>query len=160
MRMLAQMPLDPFSQLRDIHLPPPPPLWPPAPGWWLLSVAAVVALAFAVRLLITAWRRGRGRRAAVRALAALRERHRDGETTDVIAAELSSLLRRAAMIRHPRERVAGLAGRRWLEFLDGEQHRFSEGVGACLATAPYTRVASADVDALLTLCEIWVRRNA
>lgn len=160
MRMLTQVPLDPLSELRDIHLPPPPPLWPPAPGWWLLAAIALVAIVFAVRFLVNAWRRGRGRRAAMRALARLRERHRGGETTTEVAAELSALLRRAAMIRHPRQRVAGLTGRDWLVFLDDEQHRFSEGVGACLATAPYTRSAHADVDALLELCETWLRRNA
>lgn len=159
-RMLAQIPLDPFSELRDIHLPPAPPLWPPAPGWWLLAAIALIAIALAARLLWHAWRRGRGRRAAMRALARLRERHRGGESAAAITVELSALLRRAAMIRHPRERVAGLTGRDWLAFLDDDQYRFSEGVGACLATAPYARSTNADVDALLTLCETWLRRNA
>lgn len=64
------------------------------------------------------------------------------------------------MIRHPRPEVAGLTGRAWLTFLDGENHRFTEGVGACLVTAPYARGEAVDLDALLSLCETWVRRNA
>jgi len=154
------MPMDPLSGLRDIQLPPLPPLWPPAPGWWLLSLAAIAAIGFGVRLALAAWRGARPRRAAVRAMAGLRRRYESGEAADVLTAELATLLRRAAMNRHPRARVAGLTGRDWLEFLDNDTHQFTEGVGACLVTAPYARAQAVDLDALLALCETWVRRNA
>jgi hypothetical protein len=159
-RLLAQMPMDPLSELRDIHLPPLPPLWPPAPGWWLLSLVAIAAVVFGLRFALAAWRGARPRRAAVRAMAGLRRRYESGEAPDVLTAELATLLRRAAMNRHPRAQVAGLTGRDWLEFLDNDTHHFTEGVGACLATAPYARAQAVDLDALLALCETWVRRNA
>ncbi len=160
MRLLTQLPMNPLSELRDIHLPPPPPLWPPAPGWWLVCVVAIASLVFGVRFARAAWRRGRPRRAAVRAIAELRSRHESGEAVDVLTAELAILLRRAAMNRHPRAQVAGLTGHDWLRFLDGDGHRFTDGVGACLATAPYARGSKVDLDALLTLCDTWVRRHA
>lgn len=160
MRSLVQLPMDPLSELRDIHLPPPPPLWPPAPGWWLLALVAIAALVFAVRLALSTWRRGRARRAAVRAMARLRSRYQSGESTDVLTAELATILRRAAMSRHPRAQVAGLTGRDWLEFLDDDRHQFTAGVGACLTTAPYAQGHTVDLDALFALCETWVRRNA
>lgn len=157
---LAQLPMDPLSELRDIHLPPPPELWPPAPGWWLLALAAVAALGYGAWLGVAAWRRRRPRRAALRALATLRRRAAAGESPRVLVAELATLLRRAAMIRHPREAVAGLTGRAWLAFLDGDGHRFIEGPGAALATAPYAPAEPVELDALLALGEAWVRRNA
>jgi hypothetical protein len=160
MRMLAQLPMDPLSGLRDIHLPPPPPVWPPAPGWWLLALLATGAVAVAVRHAFLSWRRGAARRAAVRSLADLRDRFHNGEAPEVLTAELSKLLRRAAMVRHPRARVAGLTGDDWLAFLDDDEHRFSEGVGTCLVSAPYARAANVDLEALLVLCEKWVRRHA
>jgi len=160
MRLLAQLPMNPLSELRDIHLPPPPTLWPPAPGWWVVSVVVAVALVFAVRFVRAAWRRAQPRRAAVRAIAELRRRYESGEAPDILTAELATLLRRAAMNRHPRSQVAGLTGREWLKFLDDDAHRFTEGVGACLATAPYARGSTVDVGMLLALCETWVRRNA
>ena len=160
MRFLAQLPMDPLSGLRDIQLPPPPLSWPPAPGWWALVLVVIVAMVLGLRRGLQAWRRGLPRRAAVRAIAQLRDRFRSGEAPDVLSAELATLLRRAAMNRNRRECVAGLTGRDWLEFLDDDEHHFSEGVGRCLVTAPYARAESVDVEALLSLCEKWVRRNA
>lgn len=158
--MRVQLPMDPLSGLRDIHLPPLPPWWPPAPGWWVVALLGLVALGYAVHTALRLWRRTRGRRAAVRTLAELRRRYQRGESAEILTAELSTLLRRAAMSRHPREQVAGLTGRDWLAFLDDDQRRFSDGVGRCLATAPYARKADVDLEALLSLCEQWLRRNA
>jgi len=156
----TQLPMDPLSGLRDIHLPPPPELWPPAPGWWLLAVVAVVALGLTLGFAFAAWRRGRPRRATVRAIGALRDRHAAGESSGVLVGELATLVRRAAMIRHQRSRVAGLTGREWLEFLDDDEHHFTRGDGACLASAPYARSEPVNFDALLAICERWVRRHA
>ena len=152
--------MDPLSELRDIHLPLPPPLWPPAPGWWLLALVAIAALVFGVRFALAAWRRARPRRAAVRAIASLRRRYESGEAAEVLTAELATLVRRAAMNRHPRAQVAGLTGHDWLEFLDNDTRHFTEGVGRCLVTAPYARAQVVDLDSLLALCDTWVRRNA
>ena len=160
MAFLVQMPMDPLSELRDIHLPPPPPLWPPAPGWWLLAVAVLALAAVGIRLALLWWRRGRRRRAATRVLRRLRARYEGGEEAGTLAAELAIVLRRAAMSRHPRARVAGLTGRAWLEFLDDDAHQFTEGVGRHLATAPYSRAETVDLNALLALCEKWVKHNA
>ncbi len=158
--MRVQLPMDPLSGLRDIHLPPLPPWWPPAPGWWILALLGLAAFGYGIHQGLRAWRRRRPRRAAVRAVAELRRRLQSGESPEVVTAELSTLVRRAAMSRHPRERVAGLTGRDWLAFLDDDQHHFTTGIGRCLATAPYTREQTVDLEALLSVCEQWLKRNA
>lgn len=152
--------MDPLAELRDIHMPPAPPVWPPAPGWWLLALVALAMAALGARCALAAWRRGRRRRAATRALRNLRERYARGEAAELLTAELATIVRRAAMSRHPRAQVAGLTGSAWLAFLDDDAHQFTEGVGRQLATAPYSREETVDLDALLVLCEKWVRRNA
>ena len=145
--------IDPLGQLRDIHEPAYSP-WPPSLMGWLLLVAIVMGIA------LTGWWRWRRyvadpRRAASRKLADLRRRRADGEAVAALVAELATLLRRIVLVQCPRAHVAGLCGRRWLEFLDREfvPQAFIGGCGECLTWAPYARAADVDVAALLALAE-------
>jgi hypothetical protein len=146
---------DPLAGLRDIHLPAPPPIWPPAPGWWVAALLGLLALVAGLWI-----HRTRRRRAARRAaLAALREL----SEADVgpAAAEVSALLRRVALTRYDRARVAGLAGESWLRFLTqtGGGDDFTRDPGRALLEAPYRPNAGGDDRALIELAERWVRCN-
>jgi hypothetical protein len=104
------MPQDAASlqNLRDIVVPEPPPLWPPAPGVWVLLV---IALAFVVALFLL-WRRSRARNAYRRAGLALLETARTVREVNVV-------LKRVALAAWPRPKVAPLYGDDWARFLDG-----------------------------------------
>ena len=82
----------------------------------------------------------------------------DGRT---FAAELSILLRRAALTLFPREQVAGLSNEEWLQFLDntGGEGQFQQGAGQQLAIAPYMTNPAVDADALYVLVRSWIQRN-
>ncbi len=154
---------DPLSALRDIHLPPEPGWLPPAPGWWAVAIFAAI-----VGWRLVLWLRARHRRrlparAALNRLSSLRARHRQGEAGPVLVAELATVLRRAALSRFPRERVGGLAGRDWLEFLrdTSGDPAFVDGPGQALASAPYrAHPTSIELEPMLDLAEAWVRKNA
>lgn len=95
--------------LRDIHQPPAPPLWPPAPGWWLLF-----ALLLAMAVAAWAWHaRRKHRRRRVEALfdAAVAR----AETPSQAVAAMSESLRRAARRCDPR--ADRLQGAEWLALL-------------------------------------------
>lgn len=153
----------PGLQLRDIHLPADPALWPPAPGWWLLAIVLLALLAWGTVAGIRRYRLRRQRQRVLGALAAL-ESQLDGERSPAHLAQISLLLRRLALMRFPRERVAALTGTAWLRFLDetGGNGRFCEGPGRILASGPYRRVLESDTDAagLTTLVREWVNTNA
>lgn len=104
-----------LSELAPAHAPPPPGVWPLAPGWWVL-VALGLALAGAA---LWWWRnpQGRRRRAALRELRRIRSSEADTRRS---AGAIENLLRRYAMAVFGRERVARLAGERWLAFLGAE----------------------------------------
>lgn len=148
--------LGPALPLRDIHLPPPPGWWPPAPGWWLLTAL----LGAAMLLLLLVWRRFRRlryRREALRRLAELKIANE--LPANALLAELSRLLRRAALCADPQGQCASLSGEDWLRFLDRplKENPFSQGPGRCLAVGPYQRTVEFDREALLTLCSRYLR---
>ena len=105
-------------RLRDMHAPDMPTWWPLAPGWWLLVLAALVLAALALRALQPRLRRWRLRRQLLAALAVIAARHRAGAQEAETAAEVSQLLRRAALARFPERNAAGLQGGEWLAFLE------------------------------------------
>lgn len=128
----------PELPLRDIHQAVAPPLWPPAPGWWLLfGVVALIAAALGV----WRWRRRRRRQA----LAVMYDQAVDAAQTPAAQlAAISELLRRAA--RRQQAGAEVLQGDAWLQFLDRgmRQPQFSTGPGRILGDGPYRPDVSAD----------------
>jgi hypothetical protein len=142
--------------LRDIHLPEPVGWWPPAIGWWIVLMLIVVL----VFLLYWLYKRITRRTAIKTAMKLLQDIKQDtslGEEQKLAA--ISALIRRVAISIFPREDVAGLTGKRWLEFLDetlGEP-RFSEK-GKVLTEARYWKDKSkVDAAVLIALCEDWLK---
>lgn len=141
--------------LRDIHQPPAPPLWPPAPGWWLVALA-VLALAAGLWW----WRRRRARRAA-RIAAVFDDAVAAAVTPAAELAAISELLRRAA--RQVEPHADRLQGDAWLAFLDrngpdtspSPGREFVEGPGRLLLVGPWQpQVSAADVARLRPLARV------
>ena len=151
-------PSDPLAALRDIHAPDPPAFWPPAPGWIAVVCLAVAVAVAAVVIAGRRWRAGRARREALASLRSLHARHQAGVPGTQIAMELSVLVRRVALARRPREEVAGLAGERWIAWLESGQPGIGAAARTALLDAPYAREHSFDVPRALAACEQWIRR--
>ena len=149
---------DPLAALRDIHAPGAPEFWPPAPGWigivCLLTATGVAAMVLAMRR----WRAGRFRREALASLRCLRARHQAGVPDVEIAMELSTLVRRVALARHPRGEVAGLTGERWIAWLEATLPDLGASARIALLEAPYARTCRFDAMRALDACEHWIRR--
>lgn len=141
--------------LRDLHLPEAIGWWPPAPGWWLLLGIVLLGAALAARALYRRHRRNAARRLALSELSRLKKAWDDDRNTAALAAATSDLLRRAMLAYAPRDEVAGLTGRAWLEWLDRglERRPFSSGPGRSLEDLPYRDPARVtgeiDVDGLV-----------
>lgn len=161
---------DPLAQLRGIHLPDPVGFWPPAPGWWIL--AAVLA---ASAVVVLAWARRRRRSSARVALREL-DRLAAGDPLDLqaLATAVSTLLRRVALVRFGRLRIAALHGAAWQEFLTATGPRsrgaaLAGDAGRLLALAPYAPAGAAcltvqdstlDRDGLIAAARAWLKENA
>ena len=96
--------MDPLARLRDLHLPPPPDVWPPAPGWWILGGLCLALTGAALWLFCRRRGAGRYRREA---LAEARQlvNHEDMALTDVV-----QLIRRTAISGNPSTPLASMSG--------------------------------------------------
>jgi hypothetical protein len=146
-------------QLEDIHIPVDPPMWPPAPGWWLVLVLLLVAGAF---IPARGYRYRKIRRQRQHILDALKNLQTDllQQGDNKALANINRLLRRLALMFYQREQVASLTGKNWLAFLDksGETEDFTQGAGQLLADAPYrpSLTGSDDIKELSKVVEQWV----
>lgn len=151
----------PALDLRDIHAAAPPSFWPPAPGWWVLAGLALLMLLLAGRWLARHIRQRRYTRRILDELDSLSDFYSEESVAEFITAQ-STLMRRIALNRYSRERVASLTGSDWLRFLDetGGNGAFERGVGRALEQAAY-RPHSSDIPAeeLLALTRRWVMQN-
>jgi hypothetical protein len=128
-----------LARLRDLHPPPAPSGWPLAPGWWAVLVLVVVLLVVSIRYGPPWWRRRKLRRWLIAKLEDIARRHRAGAPANATVADISSLLRLAALARYPERELAGLHGTDWVAFLDDCDRapgRFAALRGA-LTVAPY-----------------------
>ncbi|MFC4729401.1 DUF4381 domain-containing protein [Coralloluteibacterium thermophilus] len=140
-------------ELRDIHLPPPPGIWPLAWGWWVLIALGAVALG----ILVWSLRRRAVRRRRRAALAGAFDTALAGAGDPAARLRtMSEHLRRAARLRDPG--AVALRGDAWLRFLDGDDpsRPFSAGPGRVLESGPYQARADA---AAVAKAEPLVRRR-
>jgi hypothetical protein len=137
--------------LRDLHLPDAVGWWPLAPGWWVLLGLVALGVILLLRKAWIGWRHDAARRIALKELARLQSAYRAEPNPVTLAIRLSELLRRAMLAYSPRQEVAGLTGREWLEWLDRglDEKPFSAGPGQSLQELPYRRADALmhDVDA-------------
>jgi len=159
---LAPQTVDPSPlaslDLRDIHAAAVPEFWPLAPGWWLLTMLVLVLLIVSSWWLIKIWRQ---RRHEARILCEL-DTLTENSPADA-ATQISTLLRRVALMRFKRIDVASLSGNDWLGFLDdtGGNGEFINGAGRELATVPYSVPGNyeSNNEALLSLARQWIHIN-
>lgn len=139
-----------LANLADLALPPAISFWPPAPGVWILGGAAVAALA------VASWRCWQ----RYRADAYLRSAEAELRAASS-AEQVSSVLKRAAMVAYGRGRVASLTGAGWIAFLretapaGASVERFATGLGGLFA--PQAPGSTADPDSFSAEARIWLR---
>lgn len=162
--------LELLARLRDLQPPPEPSWWPPAPGWWLAAALALLLVGVSIRWLPSRWRRWRSRRRILGALERIAARQRAGAPADAVIAEVSSLLRLAAMLRFPERDPGGRQGADWIAFLDacdaghGAPGRF-DALREALTVAPYaphdpSAAERVDPSKLIRAARGWLRAAA
>lgn len=144
-----------LAQLAPEHAPPPAGWWPLAPGWWILLVLTVLAIAY----LIFRLRHPnlRLQRAALDHLIYLETSPIDDR---VLARELEHLLRRYAVARFGRDLVAGLSGEKWIAFIvEHGGSALAGNSGTSMLRAAYGGTASVDRSVILAGARAFLKRK-
>jgi hypothetical protein len=131
-----------LTNLRDIAVPEPPPLWPPDPGVWVLVIVAAAVIAALAIFLWRRWKDNAYRRAGI----ALLEDARTNRDVNIA-------LKRVALAVFPRPEVAPLYGDDWAAFLD-----------ACCTRVRFAGAERTPDDAeasreLRSMAGTWIRRH-
>jgi hypothetical protein len=142
----------PLADLRDIHLPQPVSAWPPGPIYYaLLGLCMMMLLLWIKRAhdkRITA-----PKREALLELTQLETHYQQHHPkSKTIAANITALLRRVALVYYPRANVAGLHGEAWLLFLKQTSHHIDfDAIRTNLLNAPFNPASDAHGDDLTPL---------
>ncbi|MEK9623730.1 MAG: DUF4381 domain-containing protein [Halieaceae bacterium] len=138
-----------LAQLAPLREPPPIGWWPLAPGWWVLTVVAVIAMTALAVWLTKRHRQRRYRRIALVALSELRAQRAGSDA-------INRLLKAAALQAYPSDRVAALHGPSWLQFLASTCQKLETNDLAELEQR-YQRAPSIGSDTLYAAAEQWIR---
>jgi hypothetical protein len=133
--------------MHGMILPPPIPLWPATPAWYVLGALILLGLIWLAWRGWKAWRRNAYRREALREL----------ETAQA-PAEIAILLKRTALAAWPRARVASLTGAEWASWLraSAPRARLTEATARLLAELAYLPAAPAGAK---DAARAWIRRH-
>ena len=152
-----------LENLHDVIVPPPAPFWPPAPGWYVLGVMVLLTIVWLTGRTIVRWWRNRYRSVALAQLAELQELSRNADRRCDAITRAAELIKRVALTAWPRETVAPLSGRPWLDFLNrtGRGTEFSGVSARAVSEVAYCRrigeqLSSAEVDELFAACREWI----
>ncbi|MFU8816633.1 MAG: DUF4381 domain-containing protein [Pseudomonadales bacterium] len=145
------MAVDVLQQLRDIHLPEPPGLWPPAPGWWLLALLLLAALIWLGARMLAAARVRRPIRRARSLYDDIYRRHQGGEiSTRAYLDESNELIKRLLIHGLGDDQARRANGEAWLALLDrhADEPAFTSGPGSALGDARFRPDVTADTAAV------------
>lgn len=149
-----------LAQLKDLHLPEPISWWPLAPGWYgliLLSLFVLISLLYWVRQRV---RHARPKREALLLLVSYKKAYEKDPNSQLMSAQLSELLKRVALVYYPREKVAGLQGAAWIEFLNSTSRGIDfNAVADLLLEAPFKGEETASLYPLISRVERWIKQR-
>ena len=152
--------VDPLTQLHDIHIPADIGWWPLAVGWYLLALSVFLFLGAAVFFIRRYYLHTRPRRQALSLLLSYEQAYERDGNHQAVAANVSELLKRVALVYFPRAKVAGLQGTEWLEFLNSTSRGLDfKTVRYELLEAPYQSVVDVDLQGLFELSRQWINQR-
>ena len=135
--------------------------WTPQPGWYFVLVLVLGLFGYVVYAYFQYRKRNKYRRIALIELTKLENQPDPAALLPL----LNRILKATALAGYPRDEVASLHGKPWLEFLDRTESSCSYTTkGELLADTVYREPTSVEIDAqtfqeLLEMGNIWIKKH-
>ncbi len=142
---------DPASldNLRGIVELDPVSWWPMASGWWALGFFVLVVLAIVVYRTTQQWQASAYRRAALKELQS---------ATNI--SDISTILKRTALVAFPRAEVAALAGSAWPDWLgDAVGEPVPAQISESLARGAFAKTNVTSLDEVSLYAAKWIHQH-
>ncbi len=136
-----------LDQLRDIHEPAAPGLWPIPVGWWGVAVLSFAILMFGSWVLLQERRRRQPYIRIRKSVRQLNDQRNAGSLDSLEYAMSVNLLFKELVVKiEGHEEATQLYGSRWLDFLAERfnNRAFVDGPGRCLGSNRYMEEAFSD----------------
>jgi len=155
-----------LNNLNDIVLPATVGWWPLASGWYVLAAVILILLSGLIFRSVRNWKANAYRRSALQELQSLTEIAGIRANRASSLRKLPALLKRTALSVYPREKVAGLTGEDWFQFLNSKvskpsfsQHTFDTLNRLSYTTGDLNDVNDDAVKALFDACRSWFKHH-
>jgi len=137
-------------QLRDIHMPDAPSIWPLAPGWWVLIVLALIVTYFLYKY----WKKQHKKKQLIalmqQQLTMIHDEFRVNKDKHKLAVAVSDLLKRFVRFVLKDSTATSLTGQQWIDYLNSKTNgdAFSQFT-LPLTQAQYIQSPDFDVPSLI-----------
>ena len=149
-----------LAKLRDIHFPAPIHWWPLAPGWYFLMMLILALLGFLLYKSYCSYLNKRAKYQALKLLKSYQQEYESHHNSQLSSMNVSELLRRVALAYFPRDKVAGLQGDAWLEFLNKTSKGLSfTELRDVLLELPYQAEKKSDLRPLFHCAKMWIKQR-
>jgi hypothetical protein len=154
-----------LSALKPIFVPDPVKFEPVTAGWYILFGLIILLLLFISYKIIKKYRANAYRRLSVSQLMRIKNGLNELSVIQTVQ-EVAAILKGTAIISYSREKVAGLAGEEWLEFLISTIPGQGAGINEfALITLEYQHeeksknVSSDEIEKFINTSINWVRKH-
>ena len=147
----------PALDLRDIHLPADPSMWPLAPGWWLLIVVFIIVAYFLVKKIVKIKKRKQLNNLIQQQLIIINTEYKSHQNKHQLAVDVSQLLKR--FVRHVLNdsHAVSLTGSAWIEYLNSKaRSQVFNDFNMALTQAQYTPNIDFDVPSLMATVKNYI----
>lgn len=147
-----------LTNLRDIHMPHAVSAWPPGPAYYALAGLCIIIILVLIR-----HKKHRQynapKREALATLESLEKRYTQTPKPNM-ASDITALLKRVALVYHPRTDVASLHGQDWLLFLQETSKNIDfQAIQTSLIDAPFNPNSEEDLTHLFCAARRWIKQR-